>query len=246
MKNKIYKIYKKNKKALILRTFILSLFLLVVNTYAWFIYIDKFDGNITANVISWDVTFYDDGDDINSVALNIDNLYPGMNNFTKQIMIKNSGDLKAIFDYEIQSFNLFGEEYNLETNTSEELEEIIMNNFPFKIKFSSSKKELLSGGDNISFTVTVLWDFESNEQYFKLNKFFDYDNSITYYIYDGEYKIDSSVNPSNFLSKIDSLYIESDDADTYWGNKASKYKLEHPDDNCLSLKIDLTVTQRQN
>lgn len=244
MKNKIFSNLNKKKKKIIIRTFLLSLFLFAINTYAWFIYIDKFDGNINANVISWDVTFYDDDADINSIALEIDELYPGMDLYNKKIMVSNSGDLKATFQYEVLSFTLLGQTYTAgERYTSSDLVNILSQSFPFKITFSKNKDELNSGGDNAKFEINVRWDFESNQEYYKINSFFEYSDSIDYYIYDDDYILDDDVTIENFNSKINSLYIESDEADTYWGSRASLYKIANPGSNCLSLELNLIVSQ---
>jgi pyruvate-formate lyase len=84
--------------------------LLGVNVYAWFIFVQQFGGNIDANVVSWDVIAFDENQEqIDELAFDIDDLYPGMTNFSKYITVRNRGTLPASFTYTLTSFVLFGE-----------------------------------------------------------------------------------------------------------------------------------------
>lgn len=231
------------KKKLLIRVGLFAGLLFAVNTYAWFIYIDKFDGVISADVISWDITFYDDSEDINSIALNINELFPGMPDYNKSIVVSNSSDMSATFEYEVKSIKLFGIEY---TNVLA-IENILNNSLPFKITFSKNKDIIQSGGDHANFIINVKWDFEQENPYWKINDLYEYNEYINYYKkINNEYVIDDTINSSTFSSNINNLYIESDDADTYWGTKAAIFKNEHPSTACLSINMDLIVTQNMN
>lgn len=249
MKNNISFIFKKigeKKKKVLIRTFMFAIFLFAVNSYAWFIYFDRFDGNIHADVVGWDIGFYDEETQMNKFTLEIDNLQPGMTDYTKSVLIRNSSDITASFTYEIVSFTLFGTLYEVGGSiTSETLLADLEDAFPFKIIFSKSKEVLESGGDTANFIIDIVWDFESLDPYYLLNNYFEYDSSFIYYTKVGEtYTIDDTVNSGNIASKIDSgLYIESDDADTFWGQKASAYINANPEENCLKLDMNLLVTQ---
>ena len=49
----------------------------------------------------------------------------------------------------------------------------------------------------------------------------------------------------NFPSLVETgLYLESDDADSYWGEKSVTYREENPEGKALSLKVKLVVTQK--
>ncbi|MDD3453836.1 MAG: hypothetical protein PHN42_06160 [Bacilli bacterium] len=249
MKYNLFKLYKnlnKKRKKIIVKSMIFSLFLLGINTYAWFIFFDKFDGNINANVIGWDISFYDEDTLMDSFALNVGNLYPGMPTFNKTVLITNDSDVKATFSYELVSFTLFGIQYLVdEENTSEVLLNDLQNSFPFKIVFNKNKEDLNSGGDNAIFSIDVIWDFESSSEYYKLNNYFEYDNTLTYYIYNGtSYIIDDTVTSTNIASKVISgLYIESDEADSYWGKKAYQFSESNATEDCLKLDLNLIVSQ---
>lgn len=239
---KILKVYSKNQKKL-RRKLLRSIFLLLVffgsNTYAWFIFFNKFDGSVDANVISWDVSFYDEETDMDNISIEIENLQPGMLEYTKTVYINNSSDVKANLTYSIQSLKLFGVEYDIEEY---DLTEIVTSYFPFEMNFQKSKDVLLSGGDSAEFTLNVKWNFESEDEYYKLNELYEYNNSVLYY--NSNKVVDESVNEENFLSKVkNGLYIESDDGDSYWGKKAYRFKQLNPDESCLSMVLKLTVEQ---
>ena len=59
-----YQVLKKKKKLLKTRSIIFALFLLVVNSYAWFVYVSKADLTLSGNVVSWDVKFHDESSEI--------------------------------------------------------------------------------------------------------------------------------------------------------------------------------------
>ncbi len=241
----IYSRLQAGKKKLLIRTFIYAALLLGINTYAWFIYFNKFDGNINANVVGWDVSFYDEETSMDSVSIDINQLYPGMSNYEKEITVNNKSDVEASFSYEIVNFQLFGETIEIsDTLNSEELINMLSTYFPFSINFSQDKDLIAAQGDSAKFNISVTWPFESENKYYKLNEYVTYDSSVKYYIYSNDNYVETSVTASNFESKVDSgLYMESDDADSYWGERASKFKALNSDDPCLSLKLNLNVTQ---
>ena len=110
------------------------------------------------------------------------------------------------------------------------------------MNFQKSKDVLLSGGDSAEFTLNVKWNFESEDEYYKLNELYEYNDSVLYY--NSNKVVDESVNEENFLSKVrNGLYIESDDGDSYWGKKAYRFKQLNPDESCLSMVLKLTVEQ---
>lgn len=236
---KSYKKRQKKARRLLIKTFILALIILGANTYAWFIFFNKFDGSVDANVIAWDVTFYDEDENMDNISIDVKNLQPGMLDYEKIVYVNNSSDVRAMFDYSVEKLVLFGVEYSSEDY---DLKDLVNNYFPFKIDFAKSKDILLSGGDRAQFVISVKWAYESDDAFYKLNHLYEYVPSITYY--DSSFKEDSTVNASNFKRKVDSgLYIESDDGDSYWGKKAYKFIKESNNKPCLTLKLKLTVSQ---
>ena len=132
-----YRFLSKLKKKMFIRAVVMSMFLLGINVYAWFAFFDKFDGNINANIISWDVTFFDDNETVDHVVMNINSLYPGMDDFEKQVTVSNQSDVKAVFTYSIVKVVLFGETFLVDdvSLTSDQLLEHLNNSFPFSNYF---------------------------------------------------------------------------------------------------------------
>ena len=238
----------KKKKKLLIRALLLAGILFGINAYSWFIYVDRFGGDISASVISWDVTFWDDTEEINNIALKIDSLYPGMVPYYKEIMVENNSDLPAVFSFRIESMNLFGQEFIASTpEESETLLTALMSSFPFVIQFTYDDDFLAAGSGRLTFKIDANWDFEGETAYYQLNPYFTFDPTVTYYSSDGtNYVEDANVTAENFAAKLATgLYMTSDDADTYWGHKAATYKGENPNAPCITLNLKLIVSQKQ-
>lgn len=250
-KNKTQKAFlylSKKKKKLLIRALLLAGLLFGINAYSWFIYVDRFGGDISASVISWDVTFWDDTEEINNIALKIDSLYPGMLPFNKKIVVENNSDLPAVFSFQIESMNLFGKEYTATTpEESQALLTVLQTSFPFAIEFTYDDDFLAAGNGHITFEINANWDFEGTTEYYQLNTFFEYDSSLHYYSYDGiNYVEDKSVTKENLIEKItQGIYVTADDADTYWGHKAAEFKDGNPNAPCIALDLKLIVSQKQ-
>ena len=158
---KINRILKKIK----IRNLIVLIFLLIFNTYAWFVYATRVSTNLTAHVSSWNVEFTTgEGEIVTNINIDVDRIYPGMETFEKIIEVHNKGETKALLDYKINEVKILDEYYtSREENgmTSEELEEKIKTDYPFKIQIEKDEQELAEGNGNGSFKITVEWPFES-------------------------------------------------------------------------------------
>lgn len=244
----VYLFLSSKKRKILVKSLILAGLLLGINAYAWFIYVDKFGGSINATVISWDVTFFEDDDQINTVSLNIDSLYPGMIKYEKQIIVENKSDLEAEFKYSVESINLFGIEYKANNqNESDMILQELESGLPFAISFVSSAVDLPEKNGRATFDISANWDFEHQSPYYKLNKFNEFNKDTKYYsLNNGVYTLDDTVTIENYLARLATgLYIDSDEADTYWGHKAAIYKNNNPASPCLILNLKLVVSQKQ-
>ena len=243
--NEVYQELSKRKKKLLIRSILLTGFLLGVNVYAWFIFVQQFGGNFDANVVSWDVIAFDENQQqIDELALNIDDLYPGMTNFSKHIVIRNRGTMPATFTYYLTSFELFGDTYTFSQAQSATGLNDLQNGFPFKVTFASNMSTIPSGAD-ATFTVTATWAYESQVPYFKVNQYMHYDSEYKYYTRSGSTYTEASVNASNWSSMVaNDLYMESDDADTYFGHLSSIYQTDNPGEPCLKIFLELKVDQQ--
>lgn len=216
----------------------MSGFLLAVNSFAWFVFIANGNSEINADVISWDIAFLDEEEQVELLDINLEDLYPGMASFSKDIVVKNRSDLNATFTYEIENVVVYGVDYK-----SDDLINSLENDFPFSILFSYDKTEL-DKGDKLNFRVTVNWPFESSEEYYKLNSLYPYLETVNYYVLENGNYVQTDVSVTQYKDLVETgLYVESDDADTYWGERSVTFKQLFPNESAIVLKVKLVVTQ---
>lgn len=146
----------KNKKVIII-TLVLIL-LLIGSTYAWFIYNSNLDISIATKIKSWKIEFKEDEEILDKeVVLEIDSIYPGMEEYTKSISIQNKGEIDASIGYRILAIELFGERKSVGENcTEEELNEYI-NSLPFVIEFELDKETIEANGGEANYNITFNW-----------------------------------------------------------------------------------------
>lgn len=161
--SKFLKIIKKIK----LRNLIILVVLLAFNTYAWFIYTTKVSLDLTAHVSAWDVQFVSkEGGITSNMLIEVERVCPGMDNFEKIIEVNNRGEVGATLSYEIESLKIMGNTLEVsETSglTSEDIENKMKNDYPFKINIEKDDEGLVNGTGNGSFRITVEWSFESGD-----------------------------------------------------------------------------------
>ncbi len=161
--SKFLKIIKKIK----LRNLIILVVLLAFNTYAWFIYTTKVSLDLTAHVSAWDVQFVSkEGGITSNMLIEVERVCPGMDNFEKIIEVNNRGEVGATLSYEIESLKIMGNTLEVsETSglTSEDIENKMKNDYPFKINIEKDDEGLVNGTGNGSFRITVEWPFESGD-----------------------------------------------------------------------------------
>ncbi len=152
---------KKIKRGLRRRTIFFLVLAIMANAFAWFIYSNKVSNSINAGVKSWRITFSQDGTDIeNNVVFNVDSIYPGMTNYTDSFEISNSGEMAAVVTYEILSAKIFDDIYTTDDYTSEEIEDILENDYPFTITFEVENANI-DVYDSTTFSVNIVWPYES-------------------------------------------------------------------------------------
>lgn len=165
------------KKAIKPRNLIVIILLLVANSFAWFIYATEADTRMTAHVRAWKVIFEaGDNEVVDFVDIEVDTMYPGMDEFLYTITAYNRSDMKAKLDYKILTANFLGEEYiTIEgknegkgdatngTLTSDELVDMLENDFPFKISISLSAVEMVENTGEANYYIRVNWAFESGD-----------------------------------------------------------------------------------
>ena len=154
---KIKKIFKKIR----LKTLFLLAITLASNSFAWFIYTTEVSSNITTKVREWKVTFDAQGQNIEKeIIINVDSLYPGMEEYTETLTASNSGESRAKITYELKEATVLGDNLMNLNLENENLIDYLKTAFPFKIDISASNNIIDIGGSE-SVTIRVYWPYES-------------------------------------------------------------------------------------
>lgn len=220
---------------------LLALFTLGVNIFAWFAFSANAGLQLDGTVASWDVDFKDsNGVSTRDVVIEVTKMKPGMEEFSETVIVENKSDVTANFTYELTSFSLLGREIDL-SGIADPFT-YIRTYYPFSIGTLASK-DVLNGADELNFDVTVNWAYESaTPKYYALNEIYDFNDTLIYYKkVDDEY-IEFSATSDNYISQRNSLYLEKDDADTYFGMACNTYE-KSTNKPCLHLTMRLLVEQ---
>lgn len=155
---------------------IFLILLLASNTMAWFIYATKVDNNISVHVKAWDIVLEAGDTNVSStINLDIESIYPGMEDYEYQITAYNRSEVSADMSYQILEARILDQTYitvegrqdlgqaAVATDlTSAQLENKLENDYPFSITvdLSAVYMELEQGEE--TYTVNVVWPYESN------------------------------------------------------------------------------------
>lgn len=177
---KIVKIIKKVK----IRNILILILLIIFNTYAWFIYATKVATEISVHISSWNVEFAT-GEEVTTtnIIIEVERVYPGMDDYVKEITVKNKGEMRAQLSYKIKEIRVLDTQYIVDEDmTSESLQNKIETEYPFKINIEKDDSELIQGTGDGKFTISVKWPYESGDdekdtlwgnkayEYYELNK----------------------------------------------------------------------------
>lgn len=159
---KISNIFKAIKK-IRLSTLIILVALLSFNTYAWFVYVTKVDGGVSAHVASWNVLFTANQQVVTTqVVFDVDTLYPGMATQTKTLTAHNSGEVLAVLSYKINSIRIMNATYTpTELTNQTQLLQQIANDWPFQLTFTVDNSNFNQTNGTADFTISFAWPFES-------------------------------------------------------------------------------------
>ncbi len=241
MINRIYKNLQKNRTAIKIHAFLMAGLLFAINSFAWFVFVSNSDNIVKADVVEWEIEFFDEDTETSVMDITIDNLYPGMHDYIKSIKVRNSSHLGATFSYEIEELSIFGEDYHM----SEDMETFLENALPFYIIFDVSKVDI-NKDESISFAVKVGWEYEQEGTYCSINELYPYNPLWNYYKLDEEEYIPIDISEEVYEKGFSSdIFTECDDLDSYWGEKSVIHKEENPEESAISLKLKLKVTQKE-
>ena len=165
-KGKFFVILRIIRKRVKLRTILLLALTFAANSYAWFIYTTKVNNSVEAHVRSWNVRFdFEESEIAEFVNFNIDDMYPGMTEYSNFINIINSGEALGKISYEIVSARIMNDNYVVdgEVITSEGLINSLTNDYPFIIDIGVSNLEVTPNGGEEQFYIRVNWAYESGD-----------------------------------------------------------------------------------
>lgn len=146
-----------------IRHLILLIMLLMLNSYAWFIFSTKVSLGLTAHIASWSIHFTSgDGEQVTYMTFHVDRVFPGMEEARETLNINNSGTEPALLSYDIQYVRVFNNVYEQsETTTSQALEHMLKTFYPFKFNFVRSSEIIDGLTGAATFDVTLNWAYES-------------------------------------------------------------------------------------
>lgn len=161
MKERLRKTFETIKR---IRYFLIfAILLLSVNAYAWFVYVTRVDSSITARVRSWNVMFQVHDNDIASeVTFNVGDIYPGMPDYNDYASIVNTGETSGEAYFVIKSVQIFNDEYTDDDYTSDELLDILNDDYPFEIDISLTNTTVAPGHTE-RFNIDITWPYESGD-----------------------------------------------------------------------------------
>lgn len=163
----------KIKHKIYFRLNLMSIFFMIVSfisvTMAWFAYSGLVTVSTEVNVKAWYIELEKDGTVVsNSVSISLADIYPGMETVTETIIIKNLGDSDAEVKYEIASARILGDEadnYVIDGGdvTSQYIENILANQYPFKISINLDKNYVLTKSEPALFEISISWPLDSGD-----------------------------------------------------------------------------------
>lgn len=216
------KVSQRVKSGLQIKTVILLILTLLVNTYAWFIYLSTVEAKIEMHINEWEFQL-EDGDE-QGFIFNVEEIYPGMEDASKEIKAKNKeGSMTADLSCEITKLKILDEEYLLgqekedgNTYTSDDLLDKMLNDYPFKIKilindeeYTGSKDNLvMAPGEDTIIKLIVTWPYETG----------------------------------NVVNGV----AEGDEEDTKWGSLAYNYLVNSTNPEKYSVQVEIAIKAIQH
>ena len=168
-KRKLRKIVKPSR-------IILLIVLIAANTFAWFIYANKINNDISIHVKAWNVVFEAGETQVSDIInLSVESIYPGMDDYEYNISVYNNSEVSASISYALLEARILEDEYitvegrsergelvQSEDLTSDALLQKLEDDYPFTITIDISNENIGSQNGQEDFTFNVVWPFESN------------------------------------------------------------------------------------
>ena len=150
--------FKSRLKKVNISTIFFFVLSLISSTFAWFAYSNVVDSNISVEVKSWDIDITEDNSEIAQlVNINIDSFSPGIETYTKNIKIKNNGDLPAYLDFEIVSLRILEDTYS-----GEDILDSLSHDYPFFFNFVFNTNYITTN-QTADFDISIGWPLDSGD-----------------------------------------------------------------------------------
>ena len=227
---------------MLLRSFLFALFLIGVNIFAWFTYVSKAGLQLEGNISSWDVEFNANGKPTTKVDFYVSDMKPGMLDYSQKVIIHNLGEVSADVSYDIASLSIMGRD--VDASNKDEIIRRLNSFYPFSVNLNIDSVIIQPQGYT-NFSASLSWDYENQEKFYQLDSLYDYNGEFNYYnLVDGKYVVNDSVTADNFNELRNNLYLEKDDADSYFGYACGQYE-KNTGKSCLAMKLVLKVIQKE-
>lgn len=145
--------------------FILVFFTLAANVFAWFIYSQIVSSEISANVKSWNISMAGEHDGV--IEFELDDLYPGMPNYSDSVELSNNGDMDATVTFTIHSITIMGETHSIEDpeflDDPDALQDYIDETYPFTLSYTASSGVIQAESGVMTLSFQVVWPYESGQ-----------------------------------------------------------------------------------
>ena len=183
-----------------MRTLVILFLTLVINTYAWFLYVNTVQTKMDVHIKSWDFDLQDEGGESEMVFV-CEEIYPGFETASREVRARNNGETEAKVSLSIVSARILDEVYAPSEEdasdadhvmTSDEIFDMLALEYPFKIQFfinntayNPEAPVYMATGESAVVKMQVSWDYQRGD--------------------------------------TDVLKELNDEEDTLWGNKAYNY-----------------------
>ena len=213
------------KSDLKIKTVIILVMTLLVNTYAWFIYVDTVSTKLQMHIKGWNFNMTNVDPD-NEFLFQVEEVYPGMDPSSKTMTAQNLGETHSTVRCEFEQIRVFDDVYRVGQTytkpdgstaeyTSDDLFDLL-NSYPFKTTIYFDTTQYIgvpiqmdpSEGTNISemdIKFEVTWDYE--------------------------------------IAGDDAAVAAQDAIDTEWGEKAYEFKKTNTSDYCVEVKLRVVAEQ---
>lgn len=226
------------KKDIQIKTVLILLVTLIVNTYAWFIYISTVSTSLSMHIRDWKFELLN-GAQSEDFTFTVDQIYPGVKteDTVQEInAINSSNDTTAVLTCEIKYLKILYDEYEdgqtyttddgkVATYDSEKLLDMINNDYPFEIQILLVEN---AGTDN-----EIIHKYDGKSEFEMVSK-----SEVTIRM--------QVVWP--YEKTGDDIVLEDEDlADTTWGTKSYKFSSDpdHKGEYSIIVKMDIKAIQKE-